>query len=428
MKISCIIPAYNEESTISRVIEAVKKVRIIDEIIVVDDGSSDNTYKMAKSFSINVVKHEKNKGKGAAIKTGSIVATGDILLFLDADFYNVTPKKIYSILYPLRNDEADLVKTSFSRKRGRVTELVVKPLLNIVMPFIKFNQPLSGQFAIKRDILDELKIDDKWGVDIQILLQSIKKGIRVVEVDIGLLKHKKQPVENLINMSEQVIKTILSEMGIIANKHKLIIFDFDKTIILESSIEIIAREFSFQGELLKLRKMLKNNKIKDSDITLRLANLLKGRTKDELFDITNKLTLQPNIEKVINRLKKRQYHLAIISVAFEPIVQYFAEKLGIDKVIAPILVVNKENKFTGEVIAKTKYNSKCCDYILCKKDSALEIMGELNIKPEEVIAVGDGKSDKCLFNACGLSLSYKPKIPIGDIIITNLSEVLIYAE
>ena len=430
MKISCIIPAFNEESTIITVIKNVKKVKVINEIIVVDDGSTDNTYKKAKSEKVKVIKHAKNKGKGAAIKTGVFYSSGDVILFLDADLCSISPKKIASILQPLENDEADFVKTSFTRARGRVTELVVKPLFSVIFPFIKFNQPLSGQFAIKRDLLNELKIDDKWGVDIQILLQLVKKGVRISEVDIGKLKHKKQPMENLAIMSEQVIKTILSELGIIANKHKLVLFDFDKTLIRESSIEVVAKEFGFQKELQKLRADYENGEIKDYNITLELANLIKGRTETDFDKIFKKINLRRTAKGMIDGLKKRQYSTGIISVAFSPIIHYFADKLGIDRsnVICPILVTDKYGKYTGEVIAKTRYNSKCCDKIICKADAAKELMKKLNVKPEESIAVGDGKSDECLFRACGLSLAYKPLTSIGDVVIFNLAEVLIYAE
>ena len=410
MKISCIIPAFNEESTIINVIKNVKKIKVINEIVVVDDGSTDNTYTNAKSEEVKVIKHAQNKGKGAAIKTGVSHSSGDIILFLYADLYSISPKKIASILQPLENDEADFVKTSFTRARGRVTELVVKPLFSVIFPFIKFNQPLSGQFAIKRDLLKELKIDDKWGVDIQILLQLVKKGVRISEVDIGKLKHKKQPIENLTIMSEQVIRSILSELGIIANKHKLVIFDFDKTLIRESSIEIVAKEFGFKKELQRLRANCKNGKIRDYNLTLELANFIKGRIEKDFEKVFKNINLRRTAKGVINRLKKRQYEVGIISVAFSPIIHYFADKIGIDRTntICPILVTDKNGKYTGEVIAKTKYHSKCCDKIICKADAAKELMKKLNVKPEECIAVGDGKSDECLFRACGLSLAYKP--------------------
>ncbi len=430
IKVSCVIPAFNESSTIKNVLKVVKKVETIDEIIVVDDGSTDATYKNAKLKGVKVIRHETNKGKGAAIKTGCKHAHGDIILFIDADLYNISPKKIASIIQPLRNDEADFVKTSFRRKRGRVTELVVKPLFRVVFPFVDFKQPLSGQFAVKRKLMNELKIDDKWGVDIQILIQMIKKGARIAEVDIGRLIHKKQPIENLAVMSEEVIKTILSELGVIANKHKLVIFDFDKTLIRESSIEIISKEFGFEKELKKLQRDYKNKKIKDWEITLALARLIKGKTKKDFEKVYPHINLRRTTLKVVERLKKRMYELAIISLAFSPIEEFFAEKIGIKKenIVCPILVEDKNNVFTGEVIAKTKYYSKCCDKIICKADAAKELMKKLNVKPEECIGVADGKSDHCLFKVCGLSLAYKPEIPMGDIKILNLSEVLIYAE
>jgi len=179
MKISCVIPVFNEEDTIVSVIKNVKKVQSINEIIVVDDGSKDQTYTLAQCEDVIVLKHPHNRGKGAAIKTGVAHASGDIILFLDADWSNISPKKITALLQPLENDEADLVKAFFSRARGRVTELVVKPLFQVIFPFFNFNQPLSGQFAIYADIMKELIIDDKWGVDIQILILDLPRNYMI---------------------------------------------------------------------------------------------------------------------------------------------------------------------------------------------------------------------------------------------------------
>ncbi len=430
MKVSCIIPAYNEESTIQKIIQTVKRVRTIDEIIVVDDGSTDKTNAYAQKEDVLVVTHSQNKGKGAALKTGVAHATGDIFLFVDADLSSLTPKKITSILQPLKNDEADFVKTSFRRARGRVTELVVKPLFRVILPFVNFNQPLSGQFAVRRELMNDLKIDDKWGVDIQILLQLVKKGVRITEVDIGELVHKKQPIENLTIMSEQVIRTVLSELGIIANKHKLVIFDFDKTLVQESSIEIIAKKFGFEEKLQILRKKHAACKIKDYEITLALAKELQEIRESDLLNVLSDIHLTECSKKVVDHLKKRQYQIAIVSLAFSPIVYQFADVLGIpqNQVICPVLVKDKNGIYTGEVVAKTRFNSKCCDHILCKSDAVADLMKHLNVQTEECIAVGDGKSDECLFRRVGLSLSYRSLKPIGDVKINHLAEVLLYAE
>ncbi len=430
MKISCVIPAFNEEATIVSVISTVRKVRTIDEIIVVDDGSTDSTYALAVAEGVSVIRHRKNKGKGAAIKTGLAEAKGDAILFIDADLQSISPKKIASLLHPLEADEADFVKASFTRARGRVTELVVKPLLQVMIPFVKFDQPLSGQFAIKKDLIREITINDNWGIDIQILLHMVKRGVRIAEVDIGKLRHKKQPIENLTIMSEQVIQTILSELGVIANRHKLVIFDFDRTLIEGSSIETIARAWGFEHELIRLRAERKMGNLKNFELTLELAKCFKHRTESDLLQIVEKIGLRNAAIGTINRLKKRQYEIGIVSEAFSGIIASFANTLGIiaEHVISPVLVTDRNGAYTGEVIARTKYNASCCDRIICKADAAKELMKKLKVRAEECIAVGDGESDACLFRASALSLALSPVVPIGDIHISNLAEVLIYAE
>jgi HAD superfamily phosphoserine phosphatase-like hydrolase len=430
MKISCVIPAYNEESSIQKVLITVKKVKSIDEIIVVDDGSSDGTFMKAQAEGVMIVRHETNKGKGAAIKTGFSHSTGDVILFLDADLQSLSPKKITSILQPIRSGDADFVKTSFRRTRGRVTELVAKPLLRIMHPLMNFNQPLSGQFALRRELMADLVIDDKWGVDIQILLQIVKKGSKIAEVDIGKLRHKKQPIESLAVMSEEVMRSILSEMGLIANRHRLIVFDFDKTIIEESSVELLAQEFKFEKELADLRSRHNKGEVRDSDITLAIARFLKGKTKDEMERTCEKMHLTKNIDKVAETLRKRRYEMAIVSVAYSPVVEHFAKRIGIKKenIICPILLTDRRNRYTGEVVARTKHNSECCDRLICKAEAVTAIMEELGIKPGQCIAVGDGKSDECMFRACGLALAYRPVSPIGDVTITDMTEILIHAE
>ncbi len=87
--VSVVIPAYNEENNIEKVINAVKKRKEVDEIIVVDDGSVDVTSEIAHSCEVEVITLPKNQGKGNAMKEGASKATGDIILFIDADYKNI---------------------------------------------------------------------------------------------------------------------------------------------------------------------------------------------------------------------------------------------------------------------------------------------------------------------------------------------------
>ena len=152
-KVSVIIPAFNEENTVARVVEVIKKVSCVDEIIVVNDGSSDNTAEEASNAGAIVINHEVNKGKGEALFTGYKYAECDIIAFIDADIHNLTSKKVESMIKPILMGKTDITKTKFARESGRVTELTAKPLLNFFFPEISFEQPLSGQFAARKEIL-----------------------------------------------------------------------------------------------------------------------------------------------------------------------------------------------------------------------------------------------------------------------------------
>lgn len=345
---------------------------------------------------------------------------------MDADIVNISPRKITALIHPILNNEADFTKAAFKRRRGRVTELAVKPLLKVILPMLDFSQPLSGQFAAKREFLEKMRINPKWGVDIQLLLEAFKSKLRIKEVDIGNLVHKKQPVENLIAMSEQVIQTILEETGIIAKSHKLIAFDLDNTLIRGSSIGYIAKKWGFERELGTLREEYRKGKIKEYEITISLAECFKGKSLDEAYAICRKIKLAKNAKKIIEMLKKRQYKVVIISVAFSPVVRYFADLLEIDEYFCPVLV-EKDGKFTGEVELDRKFNNECCDFAICKKEKLADISKKYGLELEKCVAVGDGKSDRCMFEAAGLSIS-KGKMLNADLCIKNLAEVLVVVD
>jgi len=228
-KVTLVIPAYNEEKRIGLVIKQAKLVRAISQILVVDDGSKDNTGKIAKELGAEVIGHHKNLGKGEALKTGIAHSKNNILLFLDADLMNINPKKIKALINPVIKDKADFVKSGFKLKRGRITEFAVKPMMKILHPDTKFKQPVSGQFVGKKDFLEKIAIEPKWGIDIALLLDAIKHGQRVVEVDIGEITHKGRPPEEKAQMSKEVMETMLQKAGFLCNKHKVIFFS-DKTL------------------------------------------------------------------------------------------------------------------------------------------------------------------------------------------------------
>ncbi|MDD4896031.1 MAG: glycosyltransferase family 2 protein, partial [Atribacterota bacterium] len=164
MKISVIIPAYNEEGTIANVIKTVKKVPEINSIIVVSDGSTDQTVKIATSLEVNVYEIERNVGKGGAIKKGFDQTDSEILLFLDADLIGLKTRHIYSLVNPIISNLADMTIGIFSKGR------LLTDLSQFIMPY------LSGQRAMKREIINLIPDIDllKYGLEIAIT-KTVKK-------------------------------------------------------------------------------------------------------------------------------------------------------------------------------------------------------------------------------------------------------------
>ena len=214
-KVSVIIPAYNEEETVAKVVGVVKKAAYVDEIIVVNDGSSDQTESEAIKAGAKVINHETNKGKGEALKTGYKQSECDIIAFIDADIHNLTSAKVESMIKPILEGKTDITKTKFSRASGRVTELTAKPLLNFFFPEISFEQPLSGQFAARKEVLKKINFESDYGVDVGIVIDADVLGISIMEVDIGAIEHDMSPLSEFNLMANEVVRTIIGR----ANKY-----------------------------------------------------------------------------------------------------------------------------------------------------------------------------------------------------------------
>lgn len=194
-KISCIIPAYNEETNIGRVLKVLKKVKWIDEIITVDDASNDKTSEVVRNHrlsNLRLIHHEKNMGKGAAMVTGVRNAKHNLILFVDSDLLGLTELHLLQILSPIIFTlEADLSLGVFALKNlGKNT---TTKFANRMFPAI------TGQRAIWKKSLPELEklSASRYGADLLITKNVPKPRRAVVKLD-GLSQVKKEEKTDVV--------------------------------------------------------------------------------------------------------------------------------------------------------------------------------------------------------------------------------------
>jgi len=185
-RISVIIPAYNEAKRIGKVLSRIPE--FVDEVIVVDDGSEDNTSEVAKTHGAEVIRLKENQGKGAAMREGIKKASGDIIVFMDADGQH-NPEEIEKLVSPILKGEADfvigsrLIKAQGKRPLIRkISNFISTSLIKIKLG-IDVKDTQSGFRAIKREFLPEIE-SKRYEVETEILIKAVKKGARVKEVPV----------------------------------------------------------------------------------------------------------------------------------------------------------------------------------------------------------------------------------------------------
>ncbi|MGW6902845.1 glucosyl-3-phosphoglycerate synthase [Streptomyces sp. NPDC054940] len=228
--VSVVLPALNEEETVGDIVaiirhDLVRQVPLVDEIVVVDSGSTDRTSEVAAAAGAIVVHRDEIlprlpavPGKGEVLWRSLLVTSGDIVCFIDADLKEFSSDFVSGIVGPLlTNPEVDLVKGMYDRplggaagQGGRVTELMARPLLNMHWPQLAgFVQPLGGEYAARRSLLEQLPFPVGYGVELGMLIDALHLvGLdALAQVDVGVRKHRHQDGQALGRMSAAIYRT-----------------------------------------------------------------------------------------------------------------------------------------------------------------------------------------------------------------------------
>src|SRR5215470_12705222 len=230
--ISVIIPARNEQRTVGSVVGSVAHslmatVPLVDELIVMDSDSTDATAEVAARAGAVVYRTSEvmqpagsYPGKGEAMWKSLLVSKGDLLVFVDADLTRWGPHFVSGLLGPLLADhQVQLVKGFYTRVRtesdgsmstegGRVTELVARPLISLWWPELaRVVQPLAGEWAAQRGLMESLSIPVGYGVELATLMDTVSRyGLdAVAQVDLGSRAHRHQANHDLAVMAAELL-------------------------------------------------------------------------------------------------------------------------------------------------------------------------------------------------------------------------------
>lgn len=234
--VSVVLPALNEEATVADVIASVRPLlgTLVDELVVVDSGSTDRTVEVSLAAGARVVRRhdvlpelEPVPGKGEVLWRSLAATTGDLLVFLDSDLIDPSPDFVPRLLGPLLLEpDVHLVKGFYRRPLttedangsggGRVTELMARPLLSALRPELTgVIQPLGGEYAGTRELLEAVPFASGYGVEIGLLLDAhaIVGLDGIAQVNLGVRRHRNQQLRALGLMARQILGTALARCG-----------------------------------------------------------------------------------------------------------------------------------------------------------------------------------------------------------------------
>lgn len=247
LTISLCIPTLNEAATIGKEIVIFKselqdRYQLLDEIAVIDSGSTDGTPDIARSFGADVYLADdilpqlgKQKGKGENLWKAIYQLSGDIIVYIDADIKNIRPHFVYGLIAPLILDKnIQYVKAFYDRPLavskgvrvsggGRVTEILTRPLFSLFFPELTaIIQPLSGEYAVRREVLEQVPFPIGYGVETSHLIDVYKLyGLSgFAQTDLNKRVHRNQETRSLGKMAFGILQTFLAritDLGMIDN-------------------------------------------------------------------------------------------------------------------------------------------------------------------------------------------------------------------
>jgi glucosyl-3-phosphoglycerate synthase len=237
--VSVCLPARDEAATVGPIVAAIRtalvdRVGLVDEVLVVDDHSSDATAQTAADAGARVIAaadvlgdHMSGPGKGAALWKSVFASSGDLIVWCDADITDFDPRFVTGLVGPmLTRPDVDFVKGFYDRPvdadaprggGGRVTELVARPIVSLLFPQLApIVQPLAGEYGGRRSLLERLAFSPGYGVDLGLLIDvaELRGTEAMAQVDLGTRRHRNRRLDQLGPQALAVLQAALMRAGV----------------------------------------------------------------------------------------------------------------------------------------------------------------------------------------------------------------------
>lgn len=208
--VTVVIPARNEEATVESVVHAVSEHPAVASVIVVDNGSTDDTASAAARAGAQVIS-EPLPGLGKAMKQGIAAAETDYILRTDADISNWNPTWLESLCRP---NKGCLIRATFTSPYDEfpITRLVVRPYLEVFVPDLaSLPTPISGTYTFHIDRIPWRRLPDDWSWDIALVIQAYERGLKINDIDIGVLNDKRRDIAYYVPMARDIHRYFLKK-------------------------------------------------------------------------------------------------------------------------------------------------------------------------------------------------------------------------
>ncbi|MCC7479603.1 glycosyltransferase [bacterium] len=433
--LSVIIPVLNEAPTIGRIVQFALADPNVDEVIVIDDGSTDGTPETAAAAGAKV-QTSSMLGKGASMHDGLLLARNELLVFMDGDLTDFSQNLISTLAEPLLSSRVDLVKGQFSREAGRVTMLTARPLLEVFFPEVSWIvQPLGGLIAARKTALAGMSFENDYGVDVGLLIDAAMGGLRIAQVDVGHITHDSQSLERLGRMARQVTRTILqrarrhgrldeklldevweierhTESELSSSLHgmhghdPIVLLGLDRVVLRGTFAFEVARRHQRGREVASL---LSQRGLDPEERISRLAEALAGLERRQFEEAAREAEINPGVLETVRALRKAGRKVGVVTDAFYIGAEIVRRRIFADFAIAPSLHF-EDVRNSGRVRFPSAFKNRrgCALHKICPSNVIWKLSAALDVEPEQILVVGAPSRDLCLLREAEAALSYDP--------------------